>query len=117
VADDASNQIVEVYAKGTIPEDVANEFGREKVQIMIFTEIEMLLNRSFFDQILSTFGSYGSFIEGLTSEKTKEVTVKKDSVDRTIAEQDCRIIPCDPKKCDPNTCAVKAIQQTFSGPQ
>ena len=110
--------MVRGYAEGKLPKEIPATLTLSPVFVraVIQTDLEILLNQSFFESVRRTYGAIANFFALVTEGKARDVRISIEDVQNAIRAEDCNIIPCNPKDCDPDTCTKKAFQR-FAPPR
>jgi hypothetical protein len=114
VTGEAPAILVNGYKERTLPFEVA-KLGPPSVAAMVQTDVEVVLNRAFLGEVTARFGSLGGLVENLLQRKVDKIEINDKRVRTALEEEDCRVIPCDPKKCDPDTCIRRSKERAFPG--
>jgi len=106
--------LVKAYVDRTVPADVTN-LGSAAITTIVLTDVEQVLDRAFVNEVTSRFRSVGGFIENLLLRKVDKVEINERRLQSTVEQESCRIIPCNPKECDPDTCVRRSKERAFPG--
>jgi hypothetical protein len=106
IENEASDFVARGYIDRKLPEEALSLQG-PVVRAVIQTDLEVLLDRAFLEAARRTYGAIAKFFAG----DAREVRIRVEDVENALKAEDCNIIPCNPKDCDPDTCTKKSFQR------